>query len=89
MTVAPLALAVATVAATSGTDKSEIQRAPLAWTGSFGVTIAPKYGLNLTQMFDSMEHGDLRALYVREALRMFQSSPIVGVGPGGWAAEPA
>ncbi len=31
---------------------------------AWGVTITPKYGLNLTQMFDSMEHGDLRALYV-------------------------
>jgi predicted molibdopterin-dependent oxidoreductase YjgC len=31
---------------------------------AWGVPIIPKYGLHLTQMFDSMEHGDLRALYV-------------------------
>ena len=31
---------------------------------AWGVPITPKYGLTLTQMFESMEHGDLRALYV-------------------------
>ncbi len=31
---------------------------------AWGVPIIPRYGLNLTQMFESMEHGDLRALYV-------------------------
>ena len=29
-----------------------------------GVAVIPKYGKNLTQMFDAMEHGDLSALYV-------------------------
>ena len=41
-------------------DAAARRRFGKAW----GVTITPKYGLNLTQMFDSMEHGDLRALYV-------------------------
>ena len=29
-----------------------------------GVAVIPKYGKNLTQMFEAMEHGDLSALYV-------------------------
>ena len=29
-----------------------------------GVAVIPKYGWNLTQMFEAMEHGDLTALYV-------------------------
>jgi predicted molibdopterin-dependent oxidoreductase YjgC len=41
-------------------DADARKRFSKAW----GVPIIPKYGLNLTQMFDSMEHGDLRALYV-------------------------
>jgi formate dehydrogenase major subunit len=31
---------------------------------AWGVPIVPKYGMHLTQMFDAMEHGTLRALYV-------------------------
>ena len=41
-------------------DAAARKRFAAAW----GVPIIPKQGLNLTQMFDSMEHGDLRALYV-------------------------
>ena len=41
-------------------DAAARARFEAAW----GVTITPKYGLTLTQMFESMEHGDLRALYV-------------------------
>ncbi len=41
-------------------DAAARARFEAAW----GVPIIPKYGLNLTQMFESMEHGDLRALYV-------------------------
>ena len=29
-----------------------------------GVAVIPKYGRNLTQMFEAMEHGELSALYV-------------------------
>lgn len=32
--------------------------------GAWGVTIQDRYGLHLTQMFEAMEHGDLRAVYV-------------------------
>jgi len=31
---------------------------------AWGVTIQPKYGWHLTQMFEAMERGDLKALYV-------------------------
>ena len=31
---------------------------------AWGVTIPPKYGWHLTQMFEAMERGDLRCLYV-------------------------
>jgi predicted molibdopterin-dependent oxidoreductase YjgC len=31
---------------------------------AWGVTITPKYGWHLTQMFEAMERGDLRCLYV-------------------------
>jgi formate dehydrogenase major subunit len=31
---------------------------------AWGVTITPRYGWHLTQMFEAMERGDLRALYV-------------------------
>jgi predicted molibdopterin-dependent oxidoreductase YjgC len=38
------------------------QRAP--FEKAYGVTIPPKRGLNLTEMFEAMEHGEMRALYV-------------------------
>jgi formate dehydrogenase major subunit len=41
-------------------DAAARARFEAAW----GAPILPKYGRNLTQMFESMEHGDLRALYV-------------------------
>jgi predicted molibdopterin-dependent oxidoreductase YjgC len=30
---------------------------------AWGVTLKPEYGMTLTQMFDAMEHGELRAVY--------------------------
>ncbi len=30
---------------------------------AWGIDMAPTYGLNLTQMFEAMEHGELRAVY--------------------------
>ena len=42
------------------TDAAARERFERAW----GVPIIPKYGWHLTQMFDAMERGDLRALYV-------------------------
>ena len=41
-------------------DADARERFSQAW----GVPIIPKYGWHLTQMFDAMERGDLRALYV-------------------------
>ena len=41
-------------------DAAARARFEAAW----GAPIIPKSGKNLTQMFESMEHGDLRALYV-------------------------
>jgi len=41
-------------------DAAVRERFERAW----GVPVPPRYGWNLTQMFDAMERGDLRALYV-------------------------
>jgi predicted molibdopterin-dependent oxidoreductase YjgC len=43
-----------------------IENAPLraAFERAWGVTIPPKKGLHLSGMFDAMEHGTLKALYV-------------------------
>jgi formate dehydrogenase major subunit len=41
-------------------DHAARERYNQAW----GVTIQPKYGWHLTQMFEAMERGDLRAVYV-------------------------
>jgi formate dehydrogenase major subunit len=43
------------------TKEPEIrQKFEKAW----GVTLKPEYGLNMTQMFEAMEHSELRSLYV-------------------------
>ena len=42
------------------TDTAARERFELAW----GVTLPPRYGWHLSQMFDAMEHGELTATYV-------------------------
>jgi len=41
------------------TDAAVKQKFEKAW----GVTLAPKYGKNLTDMFNAMEHGELHSIY--------------------------
>jgi formate dehydrogenase major subunit len=43
-----------------------------------GVAVIPKYGRNLTQMFEAMEHGDLSALYVSSEADVGRARKLLG-----------
>ena len=47
-----------------GFQDVEDAEARAKFDAAWGATVPPKKGLHLTEMFEAMEHGDLRALYV-------------------------